>query len=419
MTRNCSEAALHLEAVASEVVRGVETGIPARAFVRVPRLRDDLRVRRQGPAADEVRHYLEQVAAAGDTRALSSLGMLHYTEGADSADGPTPGSSALAQAQDSFERAATAVRRCPRRGKWESRLRRVRACAPHLLLLQHPCPSRPQGDAAASNNAAHVLLTRAATEQWDEAATKEAARKAQRLFARAEEAGVAHGRAGLGVTQELLHGDWRSGRISESSVEAFRKGAKEGSSAAAFNLALVHLRDPQRRDFRAAHTQLAAAAQRGSIRARYALGKLHLHGVGTSVSCPAAVEAFQRVAQQGHWCEPCQRPPLPFPRALHCTARPDPPLLPLRTLPGRCVCPRHSTTRRTGARCARCSSCCDWATGCETAAPRACGSHPPPFLITPPPPPPPVGPRAGIRDGASRRRIPAGPRPRVGCRPLV
>lgn len=230
---------------------------------------------------------------------------------------------------------------------------------------------------------------------------------------------MAHGRAGLGVTQELLHGDWRSGRISESSVEAFRKGAKEGSSAAAFNLALVHLRDPQRRDFRAAHTQLAAAAQRGSIRARYALGKLHLHGVGTSVSCPAAVEAFQRVAQQGHWCEPCQRPPLPFPRALHCTARPDPPLLPLRTLPGRCVCPRHSTTRRTGARCARCSSCCDWATGCETAAPRACGSHPPPFLITPPPPPPPVGPRAGIRDGASRRRIPSGPRPRVGCRPLV
>lgn len=125
VTRNCSEAALHLEAVASEVVRGVETGIPARAFVRVPRLRDDLRVRRQGPAADEVRHYLEQVAAAGDTRALSSLGMLHYTEGADSADGPTPGSSALAQAQDSFERAATAVRRCPRRGKGESRLRRV------------------------------------------------------------------------------------------------------------------------------------------------------------------------------------------------------------------------------------------------------------------------------------------------------
>lgn len=82
----------------------------------------------------------------------------------------------------------------------------------------------------------------------------------------------------------------------------FRKAADQGYAEGQTNLAILYLNgEGTRKDYLKAITYFSLAAQQGNLIAMYYLGQMNDFGLGTSQSCPLAVQLYKRVAERGPW----------------------------------------------------------------------------------------------------------------------
>ena len=85
---------------------------------------------------------------------------------------------------------------------------------------------------------------------------------------------------------------------SEALRESIRKFAESEDAAKQI---IAEISERITRDFRMAYKHFSTCSQNGHVNCAYALAQMHLHGLGTEVSCPAALQHLSKAFQNGRF----------------------------------------------------------------------------------------------------------------------